>query len=305
VNSPLEIQLGLPGEDNAALPGFVIKPGGLGDGSSTYSGTRIVVNNGAYLDIDSDQKLDTLTSAMPTAGKFKVGNVTVKSGGKLRDGAYSDWPLGDGSTFAIEAGGYLAVGPGDRSGQYIQRVSNAVSNDPFASGFDGWLIGPSGDINSRIQLGGTDYASSQIWVAKGWVYLYDGSYAKVASYANIYPYNVLVGQGSIVEIAAELETSEDTTQAKFYGSPAAVSSATPEPATFQGGTVKITGSGTVSGVALGLSGSSDITSGTYFCSSGGSSGAVGTTPWTSANNFVCNWAVATSSLSGSGPSVAN
>ncbi|MDR1328072.1 MAG: S-layer homology domain-containing protein [Oscillospiraceae bacterium] len=290
-----EIQIGIPGADNS-LPDFIIPPGALGASSATYSYTRLVVNNGVYLNIDSDQKIDTLGSATPTAGNFIAGNITVKSGGKLRDGAYSDWPLGDNSTLAIEAGGYLAVGPGNKDGQYQQRSNTSVSSDPFEHGMNGWLIGPKDDDDtlSRVQLGKTDYASSQIWVAKDWVYLTDGSYAKVAQYANVYPYNILVGQGSIVEIAAELDTLQGSTQAKFYGSPNTVPSATPEPAKFAGGTVIIATGGTVSGVALGQSSGNITSAAIYYCASGATAPPTATAaPWDSAKSFVCNWSVAT------------
>jgi hypothetical protein len=292
LNGTIEIQIGAPGADNSALPDFIIPPGALGNGGP-YSGTRIVVNSGAYLNIDSDQAIGSLASQTP--GQFVGGNITVKSGGKLRDGAYSDWPLGSNSTFSIEAGGYLAVGPGNKDGNYEQRHVEEliVGDDPYERGFDGWLIGPEGDASSRIQLGKTDYASSQIWVAQDWAYLVSGSYAKVAQYANVYPYNILVGSGSIVEIAAELDTKQGDTQARFYGVPATASSPTPEPASFVMGTVKITGDGKVSGAALGLDSEVGIVeTGTYYCSPDGIDAPTASdAPWASAKSFVCSWSI--------------
>ncbi|MDR1033397.1 MAG: hypothetical protein LBL41_01315, partial [Bifidobacteriaceae bacterium] len=301
---PVEIQVGLPGVDNSALPDFIIPPAALGaDDVTTYGGSRIVINKGAYLNIDTNQTM----GESGDSGRFRSGNITVKSGGKVRDSAYSDWPLGAGSTFTVETGAFLAVGPGNSDGAYMKRTAAQTYDppitdeascgaDPYCPGFIGWLIGPEKNIDSRIQLGGIDANSGQIWVAKSWVYLTGGGYAKIAKYANIYPYNVLVGAHSTVEIAAELETNQGGTQAKFYGVPEAQQSATPEPATFEGSIVKISDGGSVSEVALGFTPTDpntpdSITTGTYSAVAGGE--VATSAPWDSARTLVNKWALPT------------
>ncbi|MDR1033528.1 MAG: InlB B-repeat-containing protein [Bifidobacteriaceae bacterium] len=318
VNAPLEIHIGIPEASNAGLPDFVIPPAALGDGNTQYQGTRIVVNNGAYLLVDSDQSFNGSDSfTTPTAGKLKNGNVEAKAGGKIRDAAFSDWPLGTNSSFTIRADGYLAVGPGTRDGKFEGRTysgGNTTYTDPtndagcsnlnppfnsYCPGMAGWLIGPQNDSLSRIELGKVDGKSNTIHVTtntdkQGWVYLEDGSRAKVVKYANIYPYNVIVGKGSAIEIAAELTTDDGNgTQARFYGNP--TSSCTPTgdiPGCFPGSVVKMAQGGSISGAALGTTGTITYDASAYNYVPTASGDAIPSNPW-DANTaaFKGTWAV--------------
>jgi uncharacterized repeat protein (TIGR02543 family) len=145
------INIGLPPEgttlvDNSSLPDFIIKPGALGDGNNE-KGSILVVNNGAYLDIKSDQTVAHAFSGQgttPTPGKLKSGSVYVMAGGKVRDSAYKAWPLGDGSVFTVYAGGSLAVGPGKRDGTFADaRLEDGDYKNRMESYYTGWLIGTS------------------------------------------------------------------------------------------------------------------------------------------------------------------
>ncbi|MDR1559690.1 MAG: hypothetical protein LBS84_08355, partial [Clostridiales bacterium] len=149
VTEPVTIHIGDPDKNNNSLPDFVIPEGGLGDGTDTYLGTILQINNGAYLNIASDQSVDNafnLVYSPGTVGKFRSGSVYVMSGGKVRDSAYKAWPLGEGSVFTIYKGAYMAVGPGDRNG-------NAPVGDPVAQQhYNGWLIGENG----KVEFGGAN-----------------------------------------------------------------------------------------------------------------------------------------------------
>jgi hypothetical protein len=310
-----EIHVGKPDADNSALPDFVIPKGALGstETSVLYQFSRIVINNGAYVNIDSDQYLTAtgVSAAQTTAGNYRNGNVEVKSGGKVRDSAYNDWPLGTNSTFTVEAGGYMSVGAGNRDGQFVPRTAadaygSAVSDcstyvgdagtvefvqRSYCAGMLGWLIGPNQDTDSRIQLGRMDKQASAIYVSDGWVYLTNGSYAKIAKYANIWHYSVLVGSGSEIEIDAELGTKQGDEQAKFYGTVDTSGSSTQDnPAEFKGSTIIVTANGEVSNKAIGANSDNDATVGTYHAVAGVDD-AVPTNPWnTLTSTYHGTWA---------------
>jgi hypothetical protein len=221
--APKEIHVGIPNADNASLPEFIIPPGALGDGSSTYSGSRIVVNAGAYLNIDSDQ---TWTSVFggdtdnATQGKFNSGNITVKKGGKLRDSAYKLWPLGAGSTLSVLEGGFLAVGKGTGSGAWADSdVSDEETKEMAASWYGGWLIG---DANAKIHLGSggtTESFVEAIEVRDGFVMV--NGYATVKRDISLM-YDVLLTRGSEVTIAADVTMLTGKSGGgtyDFYGQP--------------------------------------------------------------------------------------
>jgi uncharacterized repeat protein (TIGR02543 family) len=230
---PFEIQVGTPGQDNGGLPDFVIPPGGLGDGSTSYGTTRIVVNNGAYLNIDSDQAFADVyasspTGHTPTDGKFRDGNITVQSGGKLRDSAYKLWPLGNGSTLSILEGGALAVGKGNSNGEWADSAvtgSTAPTDSAARDWYTGWLIGGS---DAKIQLGGetTESFNDAIEVRDGYV-MVNGS-AIVKQDISLM-YDVLITRGSRVTIESGKTVLMLTGKTgggsyEFYGQPAGSSS---------------------------------------------------------------------------------
>jgi uncharacterized protein YjdB len=200
--NPAEIQIGIPNADNTSLPDFIIPAGALGGtNNESYSTTRIVVNEGAYLNIDSDQTWASVygtENKTPTPGQFRNGNITVKSGGKLRDSAYKFWPLGSGSTLSVLEGGFLAVGKGDRNGDWADAAVDAQTGDIAKEYYGGWLIG---DSTAKIYLGGggtTESFNDAIEICDSLVML--NGYAIVQKDISLM-YDVLVTRGSALEIA--------------------------------------------------------------------------------------------------------
>ncbi|MDR1033806.1 MAG: hypothetical protein LBL41_03440, partial [Bifidobacteriaceae bacterium] len=181
---PVEIQVGLPGVDNSSLPEFRIPSnaagdgGLLGDGNTSYSGSRFVVNDGAYFNI-----YIATPASYPDFGKlmggytggFNSGNITVRQGGILRDGSLTAWPLGTGSTITARWGSSVLIGPGDRYGNDDSWVKAALDSQGFSYGFfvapndkdsiavwsseadknDGYIdigIGVTGEVNVNANL---------------------------------------------------------------------------------------------------------------------------------------------------------
>jgi hypothetical protein len=147
------IDVGQPGTaDNAALPTFYIPHQGLGDpteggegvgaqadnggedeepGLKTYAYIRLRVNSGAHLVLLADNSAYEAEEGgaghASDPGYFHGGCVEVMAGGKLRDGAYEGFPLGDNAVILNRTGSYLAVGPEGTTNKW----------------YLGWLIGPS------------------------------------------------------------------------------------------------------------------------------------------------------------------
>jgi hypothetical protein len=249
-----EIQVGLPNENNSTLPDFVIPPGGLGDGSTTYSYTRIVVNNGAYLNINSDQAYAQVFSGgggTPTAGNFNSGNITVMAGGKLRDSAYKMWPLGNGSTISVLEGGFLAVGPGDSAGNWADSAVTGESATQASAWYDGWLIG---DSNAKIHLGGvtTESFVEAIEVRDGYVLV--NGYATVKQDISLM-YDVLLTRGSQVVIESGtavtmLPGKAGSATYDFYGQPSAESPSYTTPSITNPSTVTVESTASILGSSL-------------------------------------------------------
>jgi hypothetical protein len=145
------IDLGLPGEENSGLPPFFIPYQGLGEEHRDYAHVRLRVHRGAYLHIEADNTAYIARGAASDAscapGDFNDGTVEVMAGGKLRDGAYQGFPLGDGAVILARLNSYLAVGP---------ESSFSSSNPDYAKErdrwFSGWLLG-SASGNPRIEWG--------------------------------------------------------------------------------------------------------------------------------------------------------
>ena len=218
------IHIGKPDAGNSALPDFEIPPAGLGNGNSDYTGAILQVNNGAYLNIASDQ---TWAGAFPssgsysagTQGKLKNGSVYVMAGGKARDGAYKAWPLGEGSVFTVYKGGYLAVGPGTREGIAAAPAGDdSAIGKPVADYYGGWLIGGKvvfdGGATESIQ-------NEHIIVTNNSVLL--AGRARVLQQTNIM-YDLWLTAGSILTVESQLAflhgANDNTTVPKaIYGQP--------------------------------------------------------------------------------------
>ncbi|MDR1034193.1 MAG: InlB B-repeat-containing protein, partial [Bifidobacteriaceae bacterium] len=303
-----EVHVGAPGEftivDNSELPDFIIPPGKLGTSSVKYEHSRLVINAGAYIDVQSSQYFGSTPNL--NEGLYHNGNVRVTNGAFLRESGYSDWPLGADSTYTVQIGGKMAVGPGNREGAYMQKTSKdngktfeygtPTTNtedcgaDGYCHGFIGWLLGTEDDSLSSIQIGHIDRQSGAVDVAYGWVYITNYTYVKVAKYANIYPYNVLVGGGSTVEIAAKLDTEQGGIQAKFYGAVGTSISQGTVPATFPGSTITLTGEkASVSPIALGFNAGDDIKSGTFYAITPSSPVPATQSPWAGTTEYQNGW----------------
>ncbi|MDR3275731.1 MAG: hypothetical protein LBT11_00745, partial [Treponema sp.] len=217
--SLVRINVGVPGENNAALLDVVIPPGELGATEDTsYTYTWIVVNNGAYLDVAATQ---TMGGEMTDSGKFKNGTVRVAAGGKVRDSAWMGWPLGSTSAFRVLWGGSIAVGKGDRDGHtwvdgYTAKMES--SHDYYGS-FEGWLIAPSSDTNATA-VWGTKGSSSE---EDGYGFL-DAFDTNVVIYGNVtikktagLIYDVLLVAGTTLTIDAAADLNP---KALVYGQPA-------------------------------------------------------------------------------------
>jgi hypothetical protein len=94
-------------------------------------------------------------------GNFNKGCVEVMAGGRLRDGAYEGFPLGEDAVILSRLGSYLAVGPEPGSSDAMGPKAQAY-NDYYA----GWLIGPSGS-QARIEWGTGDQNGNYIEVREG------------------------------------------------------------------------------------------------------------------------------------------
>jgi hypothetical protein len=163
------LDLGLPAEmldaakyTNDGLK-FFIPHKGLGTASSNYGHIRLRVNRGAELVIEADNSgyINSGAGHPSDDGNFDQGQVEVMAGGKLRDGAYEGFPLGNGAVLLNRLGSYLAVGP--EPGSPDARGTKAQAyNDYYA----GWLIGPAGS-SARIEWGTGDQNGNYIEVRKG------------------------------------------------------------------------------------------------------------------------------------------
>jgi hypothetical protein len=134
------IDIGAPGgADNDNL-NFTIPKQGLGVVSEDYGHIRLRVNKGADLLIEADNsgyKADGAGSPCP-AGYFNYGCAEVMAGGKLRDGAYEGFPLGNHAVILNRSGSYLGVGPEKDSGDATGNMAGTY--DKY---YSGWLVGPS------------------------------------------------------------------------------------------------------------------------------------------------------------------
>jgi hypothetical protein len=141
------IDVGIPGVDNDTdaytMPDVVIPAGGLGDadGTPAYTYAAIRVNDGAYVDIFSDQ--ENFSDTDWTDGRFLSGNLIVANGGKLRDSAYKGFPLGTGSTITVRFGGYFGVFPeGEADGR------SGLMDNYYDRTYTGWMIAPANTANA-------------------------------------------------------------------------------------------------------------------------------------------------------------
>jgi hypothetical protein len=216
---PARINVGVPGENNVALLDVVIPPEGLGaDISTTYTYTWIVVNNGAYLDVNATQ---TMGGDMTSVGKFQSGTVRVANGGKARDSAWMGWPLGSNSAFRVLYGGSIAVGKGDRDGHtWVDGYTGELaSGHPYYPAFEGWLIAPSSESNTKAVWGGQVSSGEE----DGYGFL-DAFGTSVVIYGNVtikktagLIYNVLLVAGTTLTIDDDASLSP---LASVYGQPA-------------------------------------------------------------------------------------
>jgi hypothetical protein len=201
-----DINVGIANQPNT-LPDVTIPFKGFGTSTNSYTGVKIHVNDGVYLDIATT--LDTngtqtgyLGSANNENGSFTNGTLVVASGAKVRDSAWYGVPLGSNSAIVVENGGYLAVGVGTKDG---------VSSN---TGYSGWLIGP--DTSAKIQLsisgaepGGDTFI--EVFSSNNNVVL--SGKATVNGPTNLF-YNICMTAGSIIEIT---DTGElDSTVAKEH-----------------------------------------------------------------------------------------
>jgi hypothetical protein len=165
------IDIGIPDENNQTLPPFSIPVesgetgrGLLGNdpttGATSYSHIRLRVNNGARLTIDANNSAFADGAGNPCPeGRFGGGCVEVMAGGRLRDGAYEGFPLGNNAVILTYPGSYLAVGPG-----------TALEDDDSPDWWAGQLIGPAtatGADAPRIRWAADTPAGSYIEVRPG------------------------------------------------------------------------------------------------------------------------------------------
>jgi hypothetical protein len=128
----LVIDVGVPGgTDNTGL-NFIVPYQKLGINTNSYAGIRFRVNKGAYLELEvtaeQNAKYDKSPIEGSDFGNLTNGCVQIMSGGRLRDGAYQGYPLGNNSVILAQSGSYLAIGPANTQKNW----------------FKGWLIGPKG-----------------------------------------------------------------------------------------------------------------------------------------------------------------
>jgi hypothetical protein len=153
----LVIDLGLPNTDNTGLPTFKIPyqkfgkiPAGGGSvepDDTSYGGVRLRVNKGAYLFAEADngnyKANGAGTEGGCSSGYFNKGCVEVMAGGKLRDGAYQGYPLGDSATILNRRDSYLAIGPEPGSADAIYSEGSHNTDQAYNAYYAGWLIGKS------------------------------------------------------------------------------------------------------------------------------------------------------------------
>ncbi|MDR1067166.1 MAG: hypothetical protein LBL35_07045, partial [Clostridiales bacterium] len=151
ISGPLFVNLGYPTvADNSFLPDFVITPENIG-ASHSYEDVTFLVNNGTYLNIDSDQKTEGITGGdyePGTASSSFAGSILVRNGGRARVSAWNAWPFVDDSNVIVSAGGYLALGQGDRSGAIA--TDALESHTDLQDYYNGWFVGTSD--NDKIRL---------------------------------------------------------------------------------------------------------------------------------------------------------
>jgi hypothetical protein len=140
---PVVIDIGLPDAPGGSLPAFYIPAGGLGAPGGDYRHIRLRVNRGAYLVIEADN-LGGETVPCPF-GSLSGGTVEAAGGGRLRNGAFRGFPLGEDTVIIARLGSRLAAGPEDADDAY----------------FSGWLVGPSGE-DARICWDAGDQNGSYI-----------------------------------------------------------------------------------------------------------------------------------------------
>jgi hypothetical protein len=161
------IDVGVPGGDGKDLPHFYIPVQGLGSAeveggtaggtlsqdaykdANNYSHIRLRVNNGAELVILADNSNYENGNAGGKAcppGKFAGGVVEVVKGGRLRDGAWEGFPLGNNAVILNRTDSYLAVGSESAMDVTTDNTSNNV-NELY---YSGWIIGPETANNARI-----------------------------------------------------------------------------------------------------------------------------------------------------------
>jgi hypothetical protein len=152
---------GLTGNPNDGLK-FLIPNKGLGTAGGDYRHIWLRVNRGAELVIEADNRGYISGGAGHPAerGNFNRGYVEVMAGGRLRDGAYEGFPLGEDAVILSRLGSYLAVGP--EGGSPDAAAKAQVYNDYYA----GWLIGPNGN-SARIEWGTGDQNGNNIEVREG------------------------------------------------------------------------------------------------------------------------------------------
>jgi hypothetical protein len=277
----LTIHIGDPEADNSALPDFEIDTTNFGTSNTSYLGTILQVNDGAYLNIASNQTLDNAlgsTYNTGTVANFKDGSVYVKDGGKVRDSAYKAWPLGDGSVFTIYSGGKLAVGPGNSDGEY---VSSSDTTNAAKEWYDGWLIG------DKITFGGANENINEQCIVVTQTSVALRGTATVKEDVSLM-YDVWLTAGSVLTIdqGAELtflngtNDNNGTTKA-IYGQPGTtgglgageITKARPASKVIVKGKITPAGTTTILGQTTA------ITSGTYTCNGTTSNGAGPIASW--------------------------
>jgi hypothetical protein len=156
------IDLGIPGAANT-LPRFYIPRQGLGASGENYESLRLRVNGGAELVILADNNAYISGGAGNACpyGNFKNGSVEVMGSGRLRDGAYEGFPLGEGAVIIPRLGSYLAVGPEPDHSDAGSAMAAA-----YAAYYAGWLIGPQGS-DARIQWDAGDQSAGYLEIREG------------------------------------------------------------------------------------------------------------------------------------------
>jgi hypothetical protein len=144
------IDVGAPGNvDNSGLPTFRIPDRRLGaSAESSYPHIRLRVNKGAQLIIEADNSayISAGASKACTPGYLNGGCVEAMAGGKLRDGAYEGFPLGNNAVILNRNASYLAIG---------SEGSTGTSND-WEKWYTGWLIGPENGDPRIVWTGGNE-----------------------------------------------------------------------------------------------------------------------------------------------------